>query len=134
MKSNYGLKICLIVAFTAGLASLPAFGQRSAKQTFVSSNNRKAVLYDDGRLVFYDGIGQNARSITDVNCLNQSVISSKQVKYFVSSSLSFTGAGIARIYNDRGEKVGEFDIEPSWTVDAISDNGNLITLHKEFEV
>ncbi len=131
-KSNYILKICLIVAFTAGLASLSAFGQSSAYQTFVNSNNKK-VVSAGGRLVFYDGIGQNARSIADVNCLNQRVISSKQGKYFATCVRAINKTGPARIYNENGKKIGEFDLEPRWKVLAISDWGDFLVLGQIFE-
>jgi hypothetical protein len=97
--------------------------------TFIIEGNRKAVHYQDGRLVFYDGIGQNARSIADVNSLNQRVISSQQGKYFATCSQFINKTGPARIYNENGKKIGEFDLELPWKVRAVSDNGETVVLN-----
>ena len=134
-KENCFVNICfLIAAFVAWFPGNTAIGQQSpAVDTFIIEGNRKAVHYQDGRLIFYDGIDNNAKPIADVNCFEQRVISSKQGKYFATCSQFINVTGPARIYNNKGKKIGEFKLEFPWKVQAISDNGDLLALHWELE-
>lgn len=130
-KENCFIELCfLIAAFVTWFPGNSVIGQQSpAIDTFIIEDNRKAVHYQGGRLVFYDGIGQNARSIADVNSFRQDVIASKQGKYFATCSQFINKTGPARIYNNKGEKISEFDLKNHWKVHAISDNGDLLALH-----
>ncbi len=132
-KENCFIEICfLIAAFVTWFPGNSAIGQQSqAIDTFIIEGNRKAVHYQGGRLVFYDGIDNNAKPIADVNCFEQRVISSKQGKYFATCLTFINRTGPARIYNNKGEKIGEFDLKHYWKVWDISDNGELVSLHIE---
>ncbi len=133
IRGNCFIKIfCLISAFAAWFPGNTAIGQHSqAVDTFIIEGNRKAVHYQGDRLVFYDGIDNNAKPIADVNCFEQSIISSKQGKYFATCSQFINRTGPACIYNNKGEKIGEFNLERPWKVWDISDNGELVSLHIE---
>jgi hypothetical protein len=131
------LKTCRLTALFAvlwlGLPAIVLGGEPRPTLTFVSANGRKMVVYAEGRLLFYDGFGDSARVIADVNCHEQQVIVSKHRKYLAACSQFANATTPARIFDDRGEKVGEFPLELPWKVHGVSDLGNLVILGEVLE-
>ncbi|KPK99301.1 MAG: hypothetical protein AMK75_06770, partial [Planctomycetes bacterium SM23_65] len=53
------------------------------RRTIVSADGKKMLVYDGRRLVFFDGLGGDARPVAQAGCSKQKVIASKQGRYVV---------------------------------------------------
>ena len=100
-------------------------------QAIVSADGKKMVVYHCQQLVFYDGIGPDARVLAKVNCKDQRVTASKQGKFVALCSQFVDATCPVRIFNNLGQQVGGFDLELPWKVHAVSDSGPLVSLGAE---
>ncbi|MHC4983446.1 MAG: HEAT repeat domain-containing protein, partial [Planctomycetota bacterium] len=110
------------------VSTAPARAEDRPTRTIITADGKKMVVYARSRLVFYDGLGADARKVTEVDCASQAVIASKQGKFIVVCPRFIGAEGQVKIYDSSGAEVGEFEVKKFWMVRAVSDEGPLVSL------
>jgi len=114
-----------------GVAAPAQKGQTAAPEvtrTILTADGGRLQMYNQERLVFYDGVGDGAKMVAEVPCKEMGVTPSAQGKYVAVVTQYIQERRNVEIYDSGGRKLASFELAGFWDVLAVSDRGGLLGL------